>query len=137
MIEYGDINQSFFTGCLGNDPELKKTPDGKYVCNLRLAVTRPKAKGADEAEVDWFDIVAWNGTAEACAKYLCKGSKVAITATARTRTWKDQNGSKRNSIDFIADEVKFFTPKNQSTPSYTVTPKELEELATDEELPFN
>ena len=132
-----DINQSFFTGCLGNDPELKKTPDGEYVCNLRLAVTRPKAKGADKAEVDWFDIVAWNGIAEACAKYLAKGSKVAIAATARTRTWKDQNGSKRKNIDFVADEVRFFTPKNQNTPSYTVSSQELEELATDEELPFN
>ena len=132
-----DINSCTFTGCLGNDPELKRTTDGRFVCRFRLAVTRPKAKGAEKAEVDWFDIVAWNGIAEACAKYLAKGSKVAIVATAHTRTWKDQNGSKRKNIDFVADEVRFFTLKNQNTPSYTVSSQELEELATDEELPFN
>ena len=131
-----DINKSIFTGRIGNDPELKQTPDGKAVCNLRLAVTRPKAKGAETAETDWFDIVAWNGMAEACATHLTKGSFIVVTAAARTRTWKDSQGNKRFNIDFIADEIKFLSMKKQSASNALSSSHNLTELAQDEELPF-
>jgi len=130
-----DINNCVFTGRLGNEPELKRTTDGRFVCRFRLAVTRQKAKETVEAEVDWFDIVAWNGIAEACAKYLAKGSKVAVRTVARTRSWEDRNKCKRTSTEFVADEIRFFTTNNcQNT---AVPLSELEELPTDGELPFD
>ena len=75
--------------------------------------------------------------AEACAKLLAKGSKVAVTATARTRSWQYHNGNKRINIDFVADEIKFFTTKSQNNAGTPVTAHGLEELAADDELPFN
>lgn len=131
-----DINQSIFTGRIGNDPELKQTPGGKAVCNLRLAVTRPRAKGEETAETDWFDIVVWNGMAEACATHLTKGSFIVVTATARTRTWEDRQGNKRCNIDFVADEIKFFTKKKQSNSNALSSSESLNESAQDEELPL-
>ena len=130
-----DINSCTFTGCLGREPELKRTTDGRFVCRFRLAVTRPKIKGAAEADVDWLDIVAWNGMAEACAEYLTKGSKVAVSAVVRVRSWQDKNKCKRISTEFVADEIKFFTISNNTNTAVPLS--ELEELATDGELPFD
>lgn len=87
-----DLNKCIFTGRIGNDIELKSTSSGVSTCSFRLAVERPKAKSAQEAETDWLDVVAWRSTAEFCSRYLSKGRKVVVECAVRTRKWNDRDG---------------------------------------------
>ncbi len=95
-----DINRCCFTGRLGGDVELKKTPSGMSVCSFNLAVDRAKAKDADKSATDWITLIAWGKTAEFCSKYLAKGMKVSVEASARTNTWEDKDGHKHRVVEF-------------------------------------
>lgn len=95
-----DINKCIFTGRIGNDIDLRTTANGTSVCSLRLAVERPKAKGAEKAETDWLNVVAWRQQAEFISRYLGKGRKVVVECEVRNRQWTDKQGNQRVSTEF-------------------------------------
>lgn len=95
-----DINRCIFTGRIGNDPELRTTASGVSVCSFRLAVERPKAKGAERGDTDWLDIIAWRQQAEFVSRYITKGRKIVAECECRTRVWEDKEGNKRKAVEF-------------------------------------
>lgn len=99
-----DINKCIFTGRIGNDVELRTTASGTSVCSLRLAVERPKAKGAEKAEADWLNVIAWRQQAEFVSRYLGKGRKVVVECEVRNRQWTDKQGNQRVSTEFNVAE---------------------------------
>ncbi len=132
-----DINKCVLMGRLGADPELKQTTNGKAVCNFRIAVTRPKAKGAESAEADWFEIVTWDGIAELSARHLSKGQKITVIGCLRTRTWTDTKGGKHREVELHAEQVVFMSKPTQANQfSAGNTSDNYEELAPDDDLPF-
>ena len=105
-----NINRVVLVGNLTRDPELRHTPSGMAVCSLRLAVnTRRKdsATGEWTEKPNYFDITVWGNQGENCAQYLAKGRPVAIDGRLEWREWEAQDGSKRQSVDIIADAVQF------------------------------
>lgn len=80
------------------------------VANFRIGVTRPGQRDKS----DFFNIVAWRGLAENCAKFLEKGNKVAICGKLQIRTYEDEAGVKRYVTEIVADDVEFLTPKAKS-----------------------
>lgn len=84
------VNDIHIIGNLGADPEVRHTPSGAMVCNLRVAVTR--SGGRDNEEVtDWFRVVTWEKLAETCDKYLKKGSKVYLRGEMRSSKYKPKD----------------------------------------------
>ena len=51
-------------GRLVSDPELKTTPAGVSVTSFRIAVERNYTDKDGNRQADFFDVVAWRGTAE-------------------------------------------------------------------------
>lgn len=135
------MNKSIFMGRLTSTPELKHTKDGIAVCTFVLAVDRPNSKNK-EKETDWLTIVAWRNKAEFVSKYLTKGRKVLITATARTRTYEDKDGNNHKITEFIADDIEFCDKKpygetQEECNQQLSTPAEgLVECDPNEDLPF-
>jgi len=101
------MNKCFLIGNLTKDPELKTTTSGTSVCNFTLAVTRRFSNQQGEREADFLPIVVWRAQAENCAKYLRKGSQVAVAGTIQTRSYEAQDGSRRYVTEVVGDEVKF------------------------------
>jgi len=66
------INRVVLVGNLTKDPELRHTPSGTAVCNLRLAVnTRRKDEtGQWVDKPNYFDITVWGNQGERCAQFL-------------------------------------------------------------------
>ena len=121
------INYTVLLGHLGADPELKYTASGTAVCNFRLAVNRPPQLDAPDSEgqVDWLTIVAWEKLAENCAKYLRKGSKVAVEGRVQSRSWQTKDGQNRSTVEINARNVQFLDKapgdKKQGPPPGTAT----------------
>ena len=70
------------TGNLTEDPELRYTPNGAPVANLRVAVT-PRVKDGDgwkDGETSFFQVTAWRTLAENVAESLTKGAGSWSTA---------------------------------------------------------
>ena len=101
------MNKVILVGNLTRDPELQTTNSGVPVCRFSLAVSRRYANSEGERGTDFINIIVWRNQAENCAKYLKKGSKVAITGSIQTGSYDAQDGTKRYVTDVVAQEVEF------------------------------
>jgi single-strand DNA-binding protein len=106
-----NINRVIITGNLTRDPELRSFPDsGNAVCSLRIACNGRRKNpdsGNWEEVANYFDVSVWGAQGENCSKYLSKGRPVAIDGRLRWREYTAQDGSKRQSVDIVADSVQF------------------------------
>jgi single-strand DNA-binding protein len=99
-----DFNLVVEAGNLTRDPELKFTNNGIPVCNFGIAVNRVRSQND---EVDFFDVTAWRELGETIANYKSKGDPILIKGRLQFRSWEAQDGSKRNKVDIVAEEVQF------------------------------
>lgn len=139
------LNQITIAGRLTRDPELRHTANGTAVASFALAVDRDyTSKDGGERETDFFDVVAWRGTAEFVSKYFTKGQLAIVSGRLQIRPWTDDNGNKRRSTEVVAEHVYFGGSKKESgstAPAETareVPAPALEELpeGDDDGLPF-
>ena len=99
------MNKVILVGNLTRDPELAQTPSGISVCKFSIAVNRDYTNANGERDADFINIVTWRNLADNCAKYLVKGSKVAVCGSLQTSSYEDRNGEKRYRTDVVADNV--------------------------------
>lgn len=107
------MNKTILIGRLTRDPELRVTNSGVSVGNFSLAVDRKFAKEGEQ-QADFIQIVVWNKVAENVAKYLAKGSRVAIDGRIQTSNYDDKDGKKVYKTEVIAESVVFLDNKKKS-----------------------
>lgn len=88
-------------GRLVDDPQIRQTPGGKSVATFRIACNRKR----DEA--DFFNVVAWERTAEFICQYFGKGAQIGITGRMQSRNYKDKQGNNRTAVEIVAQQVSF------------------------------
>ena len=111
------MNKLFIVGNLTRDPELRSTRDGTPVCSFTVAVNRrQKNAEAGKPDADFFRVTAWRALGESCGKYLAKGRKVGVTGSVSVNTYTAQDGSTRASMEVVADDVEFLSPKSEFSP---------------------
>lgn len=125
------LNKVMLIGNLTRDPELRYTPQGTAVVNVRLAVNRKFRNRNQELkeETCFVTVVMWDKQAENCNQYLHKGSPVFVEGRLQYRAWDDANGQKRSTIEVRAERVQFLG----SPSSKGATPALSEEMHTQEE----
>lgn len=119
------INRVTLLGNLGQDPVLRLTTSGRPVCNFTLATdeTWTDAQGTTQKRTEWHRIVVWGKAAEACAKFLKKGSAVMIdNAKLRTRRWETESGEARYVTEVHTSAVQFL-PSSRVQQQQTVAPE--------------
>ena len=95
------LNKMMIIGNLGADPELRYTPSGKAVTNLRVAVN-DRSRGADGEWVEetmWIGVEVWEQQAERLAEQLRKGNKVYAEGQLRAREYEARDGQKRTALE--------------------------------------
>lgn len=100
------MNKIFLIGNLTRDPEVSTTASGIPMCRFSIAVNRRFSKDENNS-TDFFNVVAWRGVAESCGKVLSKGRKVAVSGSIQIRNYEAQDGTRRQAVDIVADEVEF------------------------------
>lgn len=101
------MNKVILMGNLTKDVELRYTQSGKAVVKVGIGVSR-KVKNSDgKYDSDFFNLVAWDKTAEFFGRYLAKGSKVLIEGRLQNNDYTDKNGSKHYAVDVIVENVEF------------------------------
>lgn len=102
-------NSVTLIGNLGDDPEMRYTPAGKSVTNLRLAVNEyyRDAAGDRHNMAHWFSVECWEKTAELAIQHLSKGSRVLVDGRLKTRSYTDRQGVKRYAVDVVATRLVF------------------------------
>jgi single-strand DNA-binding protein len=103
------VNKVILIGNLGRDPEVRYTPSGAAVCNLRLATTRNwknRDSGERQEETEWHSVVLYDRQAEVAGEYLRKGRPVYIEGRLKTRKWQDKDGNDRYTTEIVAETMQ-------------------------------
>jgi len=109
------MNKVYLIGNLTRDPEISTTTSGISVCRMSIAVSRRFSNAEGGRDTDFFNVTAWRGTADNCAKFLKKGNKIAVSGSIQTRNYEKADGTKGFSVDIVADEVEFLSSRNDGT----------------------
>lgn len=112
------VNKVIAIGNLGKDPETRYLPSGVAVCNFSIAVSeswKDKQTGEQKERTEWINIETWGGIAEACQKYLSKGSQCYVEGKMQTDKW-EKDGVTRYSTKVRADNVQFLSQKENRPP---------------------
>ncbi|AJC50450.1 single-stranded DNA-binding protein [Coxiella endosymbiont of Amblyomma americanum] len=102
------VNKVILIGNLGQDPEVRYTPNGNAVANVTLATSitwRDKQTGELQERTEWHRVAFFNRLAEIAGEYLHKGSRVYVEGSLRTRKWQDKNNFDRFTTEIIASEM--------------------------------
>jgi single-strand DNA-binding protein len=98
------VNKAIIIGNLGNDPDIRFTPNGNAVANLSVATDesyKDKQTGQMVPKTEWHRVVLFGKLAEIAGQYLKKGSKVYIEGKLETRKWQNKEGQ-----DVYTTEIK-------------------------------
>lgn len=102
------MNVVTLLGDLATDVEVRELGDGKKVASFLLAVERSGAAGG----ADFIRIAAWNRQAEACARRLGRGNRVAVDGRLRSRSCEDPDGKRRSAVEVVAKAIEFLASES-------------------------
>ena len=135
------VNKVMILGRLGADPEIRKSETMRTKANLRVATSEsyknPEGNWVESTE--WHTIVMWGPMADRAERDLRKGSIIFVEGKLKTRSWEDQNGTKRYATEIIAENFQFVNKTDEvHKPSHSSeTPIEEKDTPSMEDgLPF-
>lgn len=105
------LNKVMLIGNVGNDPEIRVTPNGSKVAQLNLATTRTwNGPGGDRQEkTEWHRCVLWNvkgsGLADVVERYVKKGDRLYIEGRVEYRQWQDKDGQTKYMTEINVREM--------------------------------
>ena len=123
------MNKLCIIGNLTQDPQSRVTQSGHNITAFTVAVNR-RRRSEGQPEADFFRITTFDKLAEICQR-LVKGKKVAVSGSVSVSTYRANDGTFRASMDVMADEVDFLSPKDKPEPQ-----KSGYQEVADENLPW-
>jgi len=116
------MNKVILLGNLGQDPELKTTPNGNNLASFSIATT---SGSKEKKKTEWHRCQAWDKTGELVNQYCKKGSKVMIEGYLKTRQWQTESGEKRFATEIVATHVEFADSKQKKETAAPLTVDEI------------
>ena len=97
------LNNTLVVGNVGN-LKLNTTKSGIAVANFSVAVNE---KINNEERTTWYQVTAWDGVANAIARFVQKGTRVLVEGRVSAEAWTDKNGKSRATLKLNANKVEF------------------------------
>ena len=100
------VNRVLLVGRLAGDPELRYTPSGSAVTQLRLATNEGE-------EPQFHQLSAWGKLAEFAASYLKKGRLLYVEGRLHWSSWQAADGSQRRSCEVRVGSLQLLDQRPQ------------------------
>lgn len=110
-----NLNKVMLMGNLTADPELRATPKGLAVTDIRLAINRYLGGegGERREEVVYLDVTLWGKQAEFACQYMSKGHGVFVEGRLQMDSWEDkQTGQKRSRLRVIGESIQAISSRS-------------------------
>ena len=104
------INRVILVGRMVATPELRTTASGVHVTTARIVTN-------DREQPEFTDVVLWRQLADFATKYMVKGRLAYIEGRLQTRTWEAADGTKRRTVEVVADQFKALSSSPTSVPA--------------------
>jgi single-strand DNA-binding protein len=139
-----DLNRVILIGRLTRDPELKYLQSGTAVARFSIANNRRYSTAGEKKEqVSFFECIAWSKLAEMLTEYCKKGQRIGIEGRLQQRSWDDQEGKKRSSVEIVVENVQFLSTTKEGTkesssdqPDFASPSPSEDNAFTDDDIPF-
>ena len=130
------MNIVIMMGRLTADPKTGTTQSGIACARFSIAVDRRVPDANGNRQTDFFNCVAWRGTAEFIGKYFAKGMRIAISGELQNHDYTAQDGSSRRGTEIIVASAEFCERKQApEAPAAQAQQDEYQET-DDDDLPF-
>ncbi len=105
-----NFNKVILIGNLTRDPEVRYTPSGTAVGDLRMAINRRyrTGDGQDKEETCFVGVTVWGRQAETCGEYLKKGAPALVEGRLKYDEW-EKEGQKFSRLSVVAERVQFLS----------------------------
>ncbi len=102
-----DMNVACFTGRLTGEPDLRATRSGTSLLRFSIAVNRSHKEpdGRWDEVADYVDCVVAGPRADALARCMAKGQKVAVMGPMRLNRWTGKDGQARSRLELLCSSV--------------------------------
>ncbi|HXL20191.1 MAG TPA: single-stranded DNA-binding protein, partial [Streptosporangiaceae bacterium] len=114
---FGMINKVILVGNLTADPDVRATPKGIYVANVRLATNTYMGKddnGNAKQSTEFHHLVLFGRPAEVAGEFLRKGRQIYVEGRLQTSSWDDATtGVKKYRTEVIVDTMQMLGAKPQ------------------------
>ncbi len=114
------LNKVTLIGNVGNDPEIRSTPNGSRVAQVSLATSRQwkSQTGEKQEKTEWHRLVIWNTKGYALAdiveRYVKKGDKLYVEGGIEYRQWQDKEGQTRYTTEINVRELIMLSGRSGS-----------------------
>ena len=116
-------------GRLTDQPALRFLDDGTPVANFSLATDN-----RNRDETTFIGVAVWGKAGEAVAEHLVKGQRIAATERIESRSWTDDEGTRRQVWTLTADATEWLDKPRGAEESATPKAKAEAVAETGEEL---
>jgi single-strand DNA-binding protein len=123
-----------------------------HVVNFSVAVNErwKNREGESQGRTTWLRISAFNALGQACADHLIKGSAVYVEGRLQIRTYEDDDGNERTSVEVVASKIRFLGngsnngDEKRPTPGYpkmtkgttSAPPEDFDHAGNSDDCPF-
>lgn len=101
------MNTASIVGRLTVEPDLRYTPEGTAVADVRVAVD-----GIND-RTQYIPVTVWGKQAEALADYNEKGDRIGIEGRIESEEWT-QDDQNRSRVKLVARNVQFLEPADNN-----------------------
>ena len=127
------MNKVIMIGRLTADPKGGTTQGGITYTRFSIAVDRRGTDSNGNRQTDFFNCVAWRGTADFIGKYFTKGMRIALEGELQNHDYTAQDGSNRRETQIVVSSAEFCERKQ----AQETAPKQEEYQEYDDpDLPF-
>ena len=107
-------NRVVLIGRLTKDPDLKYSESNLPVLRFTIAVNRIFTDQNGQKQADFINCVAFRKQAENMARFLGRGSQIAVEGRIQTRNYQGKDGNTVYVTEVVAESVQFLESKNSS-----------------------
>lgn len=107
------INKAILVGRAAADPQLRATPQGMHIANLRIVTTSFTGRddeGNRKELAEFHDLVFFGRLAEIAGEYVRKGRLIYVDGRIQTRSY-EVDGQKKWRTEIVAETLQLLSPK--------------------------
>lgn len=119
-----DLSSYAFTGRLGADAQVKRTPNGKTYMEMSVAVTTGYG---EYKKTLWIKVKQWGERVNNIVGIFTKGALITACGEPSINEWDGKDGSHHANLEVNCMNVQILSSKKPAVDEFTA--------ATDDELP--
>ena len=110
------MNRYQIIGNLGNDATVRTLDSGTNAISFNVAVTKKwtDKQGQKQESTTWVSCTQWKlkDQSTAVAQYLKKGTRVLVEGEPSARSYTDNSGAAKASLDMRVDNIELLSQAN-------------------------